>query len=116
METEEGLLTPRQLSFLYLFTSANIIYVLTAREFEDLQKPTTGRRRESDSDDEEIGERDKEQEQFLPDEKHYLFQRYLERQVHDAPSVATTAGESGFVTEGTASNAVHLYDMFTGKY
>lgn len=104
-----------------MFTSANILYVFTALEFEDLQKPTIGRRRHSDSElykgkDEEIGERDKEQEQFLSDEKYYLVQRYLERQVHDAPSVATTAGESGFFTEGTASEAGHLDDMIAGKY
>ena len=104
-----------------MFTSAKILYVFTAREFEDRQKPTTGRRRHSDSElykrkDEEIRERDKEQEQFLSDEKYYLLQRYLERQVHDAPSVATTAGESGFVTEGTASEAGHLDDMIAGKY
>lgn len=104
-----------------MFTSANILYVFTAREFEDLQKPTTGRQRDSDSElykgrDEAIGERDKEQEQFLSDEKYYFVQTYLDRQVHDAPSVATSAGESGFVTEGTASEAGHLDDTIAGKY
>lgn len=67
--------------------------------------------------DEAIGERDKEQEQLLSDEKYYFIQTYLVvPQVHYAPIVATSAGESGFVTEGTASEAGHLDDTIGGKY
>lgn len=62
----------------------------------------------------EIRERDDEQEQFLGEEKYSLIQKYLE-QVHETHSVVTSAGESGFATEGTASEAGHLEDR-AGKY
>ncbi|CAH3014178.1 unnamed protein product [Porites evermanni] len=82
---------------------------------EDLQRPQNGRRRHSDSDlyckgrNEEVGERDDEQEQCLGEEKYSFIQKYLE-QVHETSSVVTSTGESGFVTEGTASEAGHLED------
>lgn len=63
---------------------------------------------------EEVGERDDEQEQFLGDEKYFLVQKYLE-QVHETSSVVTSTGESGLVTEGTTSEAGHLEDR-AGKY
>ena len=84
--------------------------MLVAREDEDLQRPQIGRRRHSDSDlccterNENIREWDDELGQLLPEEKYSFIQRYLE-QVQDTHSVATSAGESGFMTEGTASEA-----------
>ena len=63
---------------------------------------------------EEVRERDDEQEQFLGEEKYSFIQKYLE-QVHETFSVVTSTGESGFVTEGTASEAGHLKDI-AGKY
>ena len=62
------------------------------------------------SKDEEISERDKEQDQFLADEKYSFVQRYLE-QVHDTRSAITSTGESGFVTEGTATDGERLEDI-----
>lgn len=62
---------------------------------------------------EEVREREDEQEQFL-EEKYSFIQRYLE-QVHDTHSVVTSTGESGFVTEGTASEAEDLQDR-AGKF
>ena len=63
---------------------------------------------------EEIRERDDEQEQFLGEEKYSFIQKYLE-QVHETHSVVTSTDESGFATEGTASEAGHLEDR-AGKY
>ena len=63
---------------------------------------------------EEVRERADEQEQFLGGEKYSFIQKYLE-QVHETSSVVTSTGESGFVTEGTASEAGHLEDR-AGKY
>ena len=63
---------------------------------------------------EEVGERDDEQEQCLGEEKYSFIQKYLE-QVHETSSVVTSTGESGFVTEGTASEAGHLEGR-AGKY
>ena len=63
---------------------------------------------------EEVRERDDEQEQFLGEEKYSFIQKYLE-QVHEIHSVVTSTDESGFVTEGTASEAGHLEDR-AGKY
>ena len=62
------------------------------------------------SKDEEISERDKEQDQFLADEKYSFVQRYLE-QVHVTRSAITSTGESGFVTEGTATDVERLEDI-----
>ena len=82
----------------------------------DSERSTERRRRNSDSElyckskDEEISERDKEQDQFLAEEKYSLLQRYLE-QVHDTRSAVTSTGESGFVTEGTATDVGHLEDV-----
>lgn len=78
------------------------------------------RRRHSDSDlyckgrNEEVREREDEQEQFLGEEKYSFIQKYLE-QIHETHSVGTSTGESGFVTEGTASEAGNLEDR-AGKY
>ena len=80
------------------------------------ERSTKRLRRNSDSElyckskDEEISERDKEQDQFLAEEKYSLVQRYLE-QVHDTRSAVTSTGESGFVTEGTATDVGHLEDV-----
>ena len=63
---------------------------------------------------EEVRERDDEQEQFLGEEKYSLIQKYLE-QVHETRSVVTSTGDSGFLTEETASEVGHLEDR-TGKY
>ena len=63
---------------------------------------------------EEVRERDDEQEQFVGEGKYSLIQKYLE-QVHETHSVVTSTGESGFVTEETASEAGHLEDR-AGKY
>lgn len=63
---------------------------------------------------EEIRERDDEQEQLLRGEKYSFIQNYLE-QIHETHSVVTSTGESGFVTEETASEAGHLEDR-AGKY
>ena len=82
----------------------------------DSERSTKRRRRNSDSElyckskDEEISERDKEQDQILADEKYSFVQRYLE-QVHDTRSAVTSTGESGFVTEGTATEVGHLEDV-----
>ena len=82
----------------------------------DSERSTKRRRRNSDSElyckskDEEISERDKEQDQFLAEEKYSFVQRYLE-QVHDTRSAITSTGESGFVTEGTATDVGHLEDV-----
>ena len=82
----------------------------------DSERSTERRRRNSGSElyckskDEEISERDKEQDQFLAEEKYSLVQRYLE-QVHDTRSAVTSTGESGFVTEGTATDVGHLEDV-----
>ena len=82
----------------------------------DSEMSTKRRRRNSDSElyckskDEEISERDKEQAQFLAEEKYSFVQRYLE-QVHDTRSAITSTGESGFVTEGTATDVGHLEDI-----
>ena len=87
--------------------------------FTDSEMSTKRRRRNSDSElyckskDEEISERDKEQDQLLADEKYSFVQRYLE-QVHDTRSAITSTGESGFVTEGTATEVGHWEDI-TGK-
>lgn len=88
-----------------------------AGEDEDLRGPQNG---QSDSDfyckgrNEEIRESEYKQEQSLGEEKYFFIQRYLER-AHDTYSVGTFSGESGFVTEGTASEAGHLEDR-AGKY
>ena len=80
------------------------------------ERSTKRLRRNSDSElyckskDEEISERDKEQDQFLAEEKCSFVQRYLE-QVHDTRSAITSTGESGFVTEGTATDVGHLEDV-----
>ena len=63
---------------------------------------------------EEVRERDDEQEQFLGKEKYSLIQKYLE-QVHETRSVVTSTGDSGFLTEETASEVGHLEDR-AGKY
>ena len=63
---------------------------------------------------EEVRERDDEQEQFLGEEKYSLIQKYLE-QVHETRSVVTFTGDSGFLTEETASEVGHLEDR-AGKY
>ena len=82
----------------------------------DCERSTKRRRRNSDSElyckskDEEISERDKEQDQLLADEKYSFVQRYLE-QVHDTRNAITSTGESGFVTEGTATEVGHLEDV-----
>ena len=82
----------------------------------DSERSTKRRRRNSDSElyckskDEEISERDKERDQLLAEEKYSFVQRYLE-QVHDTPSAITSTGESGFVTEGTATDVGHLEDI-----
>ena len=82
----------------------------------DSDSSTKRRRRNSDSElycnrkDEEISEREKEQDQFLAEEKYSFVQRYLE-QVHDTRSATTSTGESGFVTEGTATDVGHLEDI-----
>ena len=84
--------------------------------FTDSEMSAKRRRRNSDSElycnrkDEEISERDKEQDQFLAEEKYSFVQRYLE-QVHDTRSAITSTGESGFVTEGTATDVGHLEDV-----
>ena len=80
------------------------------------ERSTKRLRRNSDSElyckskDEEISEGDKEQDQFLAEEKYSFVQRYLE-QVHDTRSAVTSTGESGFVTEGTATEVGHLEDV-----
>ena len=85
----------------------------------DSERSTKRCRRNSDSElyckskDEEISERDKEQDQLLAEEKYSFVQRYLE-QVHDTRSAVTSTGESGFVTEGTATDVGHLEDV-SGK-
>ena len=82
----------------------------------DSERSTERRRRNSGSElyckskDEEISERDKEQDQLLAEEKYSFVQRYLE-QVHDTRSAVTSTGESGFVTEGTATDVGHLEDV-----
>ena len=82
----------------------------------DSERSTKRLRRNSDSElyckskDEEISERDKEQDQLLAEEKYSFVQRYLE-QVHDTRSAVTSTGESGFVTEGTATEVGHLEDV-----
>ena len=84
--------------------------------FTDSEMSTKRRRRNSDSElyckskDEEISERDKEQDQLLAEEKYSFVQRYLE-QVYDTRSAVTSTGESGFVTEGTATEVGHLEDV-----
>ena len=86
------------------------------RNITDSERSAKRRRRNSDSElyckskDEEISERDKEQDQLLADEKYSFVQRYLE-QVHDTHSAITSTGESGFVTEGTATEVGHLEDV-----
>ena len=80
------------------------------------ERSTKRLRRNSDSElyckskDEEISERGKEQDQFLAEEKYSFVHRYLE-QVHDTRSAITSTGESGFVTEGTATDVGHLEDV-----
>ena len=80
------------------------------------ERSTKRLRRNSDSElyckskDAEISEGDKEQDQFLAEEKYAFVQRYLE-QVHDTRSAITSTGESGFVTEGTATDVGHLEDV-----
>ena len=80
------------------------------------ERSTKRLRRNSDSElyckskDAEISEGDKEQDQFLAEEKYSFVQRYLE-QVHDTRSAITSTGESGFVTEGTATDVGHLEDV-----
>ena len=80
------------------------------------ERSTKRLRRNSDSElyckskDEEINEGGKEQDQFLAEEKYSFVQRYLE-QVHDTRSAITSTGESGFVTEGTATDVGHLEDV-----
>ena len=80
------------------------------------ERSTKRLRRNSDSElyckskDEEINEGDKEQDQFLAEEKYSFVQRYLE-QVHDTRSAIASTGESGFVTEGTATDVGHLEDV-----
>ena len=80
------------------------------------ERSTKRLRRNSDSElyckskDAEISEGDKEQDQFLAEEKYSFVQRYLE-QVHDTRSAITSTGESGFVTEGTATEVGHLEDI-----
>lgn len=84
--------------------------------FTDSEMSTKRHRRNSDSElcckskDEEISERDKEEDQFLAEEKYFYVHRYLE-QVHDTRSAITSTGESGFVTEGTATEVGHLEDI-----
>ena len=84
--------------------------------FTDSEMSTKRRRRNSDSElycnrkHEEISDRGKEQDQFLAEEKYSFVQRYLE-QVHDTRSAITSTGESGFVTEGTATDVGHLEDV-----
>ena len=84
--------------------------------FTDSEMSTKRRRRNSDSElyckskDEEISERDKEQDPFLAEEKYSFVHRYLE-QVHDTRSATTLTGESGFVTEETATEVGHLEDI-----
>ena len=63
---------------------------------------------------EEVRERDDEQEQFQGEEKYSFIHKYLE-QVHETRSVVTSTGDSGFVTEETASEVGHLEDR-AGKY
>ena len=85
----------------------------------DSERSTKRRRRNSDSElycnrkDEEISERDREQDQRLAEEKYSFVHKYLE-QVHDTRSAITSAVESGFVTEGTATDVGHLEDV-SGK-
>ena len=80
------------------------------------ERSTKRLRRNSDSElyckskDAEISEGDKEQDQFLAEEKYSFVQRYLE-QVHDTRSAITSAVESGFVTEATATDVGHLEDV-----
>ena len=80
------------------------------------ERSTKRRRRNSDSElycnrkDEEISEGDKEQDQRLAEEKYSFVQRYLQ-QVHDIRSAITSTGESGFVTEGAATDVGHLEDI-----
>ena len=80
----------------------------------DSERSTKRRRRNSDTElyckskDEEIS--DKELDQLLADEKYSFVQRYLE-QVHDTRSAITSTGESGFVTEGTATDVGNLEDV-----
>ena len=82
------------------------------RNITDSERSTKRRRRNSDSElyckskDEEISERDKEQDQLLADEKYSFVQRYLEQ----VSAIASTS-ESGFVTEGTATEVGHLEDI-----
>ena len=82
----------------------------------DSERSTKRRRRNSDSElyckskDEEISERDKEQDQLLADEKYSFVQRYLD-QVRDTRSAITSTGESGFVSEETATEVGHLEDV-----
>ena len=82
----------------------------------DSDSSTKRRRRNSDSElycnrkDEEISEREKEQDQFLAEEKYSFVQRYLE-QVRDTSSAITSTGESGFVSEGTATDVGNLEDL-----
>ena len=82
----------------------------------DSERSTKRRRRNSDSElcckskNEEISERDKEQDQFLAEERYSFVHRYLE-QVQDARSAITFTGESGFVTEETATEVGHLEDV-----
>ena len=80
------------------------------------ERSTKRLRRNSDSElyckskDAEISEGDKEQDQFLAEEKYSFVQRYLE-QVHDTRSAITSTCESGFFTEGTATDVGHLEDV-----
>ena len=80
------------------------------------ERSTKRLRRNSDSElyckskDAEISEGDKEQDQFLAEEKYAFVQRYVE-QVHDTRSAITSTGESGFVTEGAATDVGHLEDV-----
>lgn len=82
----------------------------------DSESSTKRRRRNSDSElycnrkEEETSERDKEQDQLLADEKYSFVQRYLE-QVHDIRSTITSKSDSGFDTEGTATEVGYLEDV-----
>ena len=81
----------------------------------DSERSTKRRRRNSDSElyckskDEEIS--DKKLDQRRADEKYSLVQRYLVEQVPDTSSTITSTSESGFGTEGTATEVGHLEDV-----
>ena len=82
----------------------------------DFERSTKRRRRNSDSElyckskDEEIRERDKEEDPFLAEEKYSFVLSYL-KQVRDTSSAITSTGESGFVSEGTATDVGNLEDL-----